>query len=464
MSNDLLDRAAANGFAVVRTWGFAEADQCGGGAVYFQCWNGSQPVYNTGPTGLQKLDYVVAAARQRGLRLIITLTNNWPDFGGMDAYVRWRGTGVHSTFYSDPIIQSWYKAYVTQLLNRVNIYTNTAYKNEPAIMAWELANESRCGPDPRLGPRPGCTAATITTWAATMSTHIKQIDPNHLVGVGDEGFYCTPGAPDWTENCSEGVDTLALTNLSTIDYMSLHLYPDPWGKTPDWGTSWIIRHIRDGHDLNKPVLLGEFGYQLHGGQRNAVYEAWTDAVYANDGDGDLFWMLAGLQDNGTPYPDYDGYTIYCPSPLCTLLSNHARQMRTRVVDDLNDFSRIAYRLACLGFDTTNLQFFDGDPSRMDRDCVTSEWAVWALPGMTRFQVDTFFQSLPGNHFAFYVSPDNSAYTPITPTMTLPVGYWWRIRYTFNPPVGTNYVKVVYPATGLTYSPQIGRVIYTDGPR
>lgn len=42
--------------------------------------------YNDGADGLQKLDYVLAAAKTRGIKLVLTLVNNWSQFGGMDQY------------------------------------------------------------------------------------------------------------------------------------------------------------------------------------------------------------------------------------------------------------------------------------------------------------------------------------------------------------------------------------------
>ncbi len=72
-----------------------------------------------------------------------------------------------------------------------------------------------------------------------MSRFIKNIDNKHLVSVGDEGFYCNPNADEnthWTENCGEGVDTIALTKLPHIDVMSFHLYPDHWSTDAEWGT------------------------------------------------------------------------------------------------------------------------------------------------------------------------------------------------------------------------------------
>lgn len=42
-----------------------------------------------------------------------------------------------------------------------------------------------------------CTPATITSWAANISAYIKSIDSNHLVGLGDEGFFNRPGSPTY---------------------------------------------------------------------------------------------------------------------------------------------------------------------------------------------------------------------------------------------------------------------------
>lgn len=333
MVDDVLDRAAAQGFRVLRIWGSLEIGNQDGSnsvdgikeGVYFQYWDGDSPAYNDGPDGLQRLDYIVHKAGQNGIKLVIPFVNNWNAFGGMDQYVRWAGGQYHDDFYTNPVIRQWYKDWIAHLLNRTNIYTGIRYKDDPTIMTWELANEPRClsaGAYPRS---PNCTTDTLIEWADDVSTFIKTIDPKHLVSVGDEGFHCIPGAADWTENCSEGVDTLAFTALDNIDVMSFHLYPDHWGKSPEWGTAWIERHFADARALGKPAMLGEFGLQDKS-IRNPVFKTWTDAVFQSRGAGALYWILSGEQDGGTLYPDYDGFTVYCPSPVCTTMANFGRMM------------------------------------------------------------------------------------------------------------------------------------------
>ncbi|HYN95773.1 MAG TPA: cellulase family glycosylhydrolase [Pilimelia sp.] len=335
MVDDVFADAKAAGFPVMRTWGFIDIGNADGtnsvagiqDGVYFQYWDGTKPAYNDGENGLQRLDYVLAAAKAAGVKLVIPLTNNWRDFGGMDQYVRWRGGQYHDDFYTDEVIKGWYKDWIAHVLNRTNSITGVRYADDPTVMTWELGNEPRCKGSGVYPPSPTCSTDVLTSWADEMSRYIKSLDRKHLVSVGDEGFFCDdPASTDWTLNCGEGVDTVRFAALPAIDVMSYHLYPDAWGKDAAWGTDWIRRHSAEAKRIGKPVMLGEFG-QHDKAVRNTVYKEWTDAVISSGGTGFLYWILSGIQDDGTLYPDYDGHTVYCPSPVCTNLSNAASEIR-----------------------------------------------------------------------------------------------------------------------------------------
>ncbi|MDI1464421.1 cellulase family glycosylhydrolase [Catellatospora sp. KI3] len=330
MVDDVFARAQVSGQTVLRTWGWLDignADDTGSvsgkkNGVYFQYWDGAKPAYNDGPDGLQRLDYVIWKAGRSGVKLIIPFTNNWSDFGGIDQYVRWAGADNHDDFYTDPVIRGWYRDWITHLLTRVNPLTGLAYRDDPTIMMWELGNEPRCKGSGLYPPSAQCTPATLTTWADEMTRHVKSVDRRHLAGVGDEGFYCDDAtSADWTVNCGEGVDSNALARLAAVDVVSYHLYPDGWGnRTAQWGTDWIARHTRDAKLAGKPVMAGEFGWREKA-SRNPTYQAWTGAASRDGGDGFLYWMLNGVQDDGTMYPDYDGFTVACPSPVCQTITN-----------------------------------------------------------------------------------------------------------------------------------------------
>ncbi|MEJ1154646.1 cellulase family glycosylhydrolase [Microbacterium marmarense] len=346
MVDKVLDDASAAGFDVIRTWGFQDfQNPDGSGSVHqnfegtwYQAWDEStaRPVSNDGEDGLQKLDYAIAAAGERGLRLIIPFVNNWNAFGGMDQYVRWAGLDTHADFYTDERIRGWYKDWVATLLNRTNSISGLAYKDDPTILAWELANEPRCT-GAGVYPDGECDASTITMWADEMSRHVKSIDSNHLLSAGDEGFFCR-AQNKWSltkkygesgygagfgEDCADGVDTVALASLTHIDMMSMHLYPDHWKVSTDWGTGWIKEHALAAAKIGKPVYLGEFGV-IDKATRMPVYEEWLRTIRLTGVDGALYWILSAEQDDGTTYADYDGFTVYCPSPVCSLITAHAK--------------------------------------------------------------------------------------------------------------------------------------------
>ena len=300
MVDAVLEAAAGADFRVLRIWGSldigdpndpATSIRGSSDGVYFQYWDpvAGAPAYNDGPTGLARLDYVIARAGELGLKLVIPFVNNWNDFGGMDQYVRWRDistppeqTWYHDSFYTDPVIKGWYRNWIEHVLNRTNTLTGIKYRNDPTIMTWELGNEPRCLSAGAYGRSPDCTTDTLIGWANEMSTYIKSIDRKHLVSVGDEGFYCLPNPTHWTENCGEGVDTVAFTRLKNIDVMSFHMYPDYWGTDVAWGVDWIKSHFKAAARVGKPAMLGEFGLQDKA-MRNPNYKLWTDTVLKSKG-------------------------------------------------------------------------------------------------------------------------------------------------------------------------------------
>ncbi|MFF2371402.1 cellulase family glycosylhydrolase [Agromyces sp. NPDC058110] len=346
MVDAVLDDAKAAGFDVIRTWGSQDYQNPDGTGsvhqnfegVWYQAWDAAagRPVVNGGADGLERLDLAVAEAGERGLKLVIPFTNNWNAFGGMDQYVRWAGLDEHADFYTDATVRGWFKDWVGTLLNRTNTVTGVAYKDDPTILAWELANEPRCT-SAGVYPDGDCDTTTITGWAAEMSAYVKSIDRNHLLSAGDEGFFCRDEA-QWTltqqygesgygagfgEDCGDGVDTVALASLPAIDLMSMHLYPDHWKVSTDWGTGWIREHAAAAKRIGKPVYLGEFGITDQA-TRMPVYFEWLQTIRQTGVDGTLYWMLASTQDDGTPYADYDGFTVYCPSPVCELMTDQAK--------------------------------------------------------------------------------------------------------------------------------------------
>lgn len=300
-----------------------------------QCWDPTSNSVYINTTTVARLDYVLARAAALGLRLVLTFTNNWSDFGGIGSYLAWRNRTTspppppqlyHDDFYTDPVIKGWYKAWIKALVTRTNAITGIPYSQDPTIFAWQLANEPRCNAPDQPASRACVNGSTtlLTPWVAEMSAYVKSLDPQHMVSVGDEGFYCNPAedgcpADAWWCNCNSGVDTLAFAAVPSISYGTAHLYPEPWGEASSaaaaaaWGVAWIANHTAQQHAQGKPFVVEEFGMDNVTSQAG-IYTQWVDAAVSGGTDAFHFWMLVGLNDGGKDWYSGDALNIICWAP------------------------------------------------------------------------------------------------------------------------------------------------------
>ncbi|OMO64742.1 Glycoside hydrolase, family 5 [Corchorus olitorius] len=311
MVSKMLQRGAQMGLTVCRTWAFSDGD----GPNALQT---SPGVFNE--RVFKGLDYVIVEARKHGIRLILSLVNNLNNFGGKAQYVRWAqkaGINVSSStdsFFSNPIIKDYYKAYIKAILNRKNSLSGVKYSNEPAIFAWELMNEPRC--------ESNSSAPILQAWISEMAAFVKSLDQKHLVTVGLEGFYGlnTTKAPEvnpgeWA--ASLGSDFIQNSAIENIDFASVHAYPDSWIPHPDseaktrFLSRWVDSHISDGdHVLKKPVLFTEVGSVVDVNNqgladKDSLLKTVYDKIYESAknrqaGAGALIWQLLveGVEEYG----------------------------------------------------------------------------------------------------------------------------------------------------------------------
>ncbi len=325
-AREVFDDAARMNMTVIRAWGFAD-----GSGLYWGALQPSRATYDE--TNFRKLDLMIKEASDRDIRLIIPLVNNWNEYGGMCKYNSWcniSGTcnpladnsGTHDQFYTNICTRQTYKDYVSYVLNRVNYYTGVKYKDDPTILAWELANEPVANSDH--------TGAILDAWIGEMSAHIKSIDPNHMVGTGMEGFYLnnTGGAVydsthAWMYNGTKGTDFVNNHNHTSIDFTSFHMYPNYWSLNKDQSLAWMEEHIDDSEALGKPVLMGEFGKPEP--YTDEYFTAWYAKAQEGGLDGSLFWMLK----NSEYAWDEENLAVDCPeeAPTCGIVSGESNYWR-----------------------------------------------------------------------------------------------------------------------------------------
>ncbi len=269
----------------------------------------------------ERLDYTIAEAGKRGIKLVIAMNNYWADFGGLQqasTWQEWFNLDHPSDFYTNKDCILAYKDYIKTLITRVNSYTGIPYNEDPTIMTWELMNEPRNPQD--------TSGKVVTAWAKKMSAYVKSLAPYQLCAVGDEGAFIRTDITGFQNegshlyNGSEGTDFDKLIALKNIDYGTFHLYPEAWGIAHEaiqsWGLQFISQHIESGEKIGKPVVLEEYGIGQAGLQnRLAIYDSWNKAMFENNGAGTMVWLLTSsneyeLEEGGDGiYDDYDGFRI-----------------------------------------------------------------------------------------------------------------------------------------------------------
>ncbi|KAJ8764391.1 hypothetical protein K2173_006131 [Erythroxylum novogranatense] len=306
-----LREAANHGLTVARTWAFSDGGyrplQYSPGAYNEQMFKG--------------LDFVIAEARRYGIKLILSLANNYDSFGGKKQYVDWaRSQGQYLTsdddFFRHPVVKGYFKNHIKTVLNRYNSFTGVHYKDDPTIMAWELMNEPRCTSD--------TSGRTIQAWITEMASYVKLIDRNHLLEAGIEGFYgqSTPQRKWLNPNLNIGTDFIANNRVPGIDFATVHSYPDQWLSSSNDQTqlsflnNWLNYHIQDAQFLlRKPIFITEFGkswkdpgfntYQRDQLFNIVYYKIYSSAKRGGAAAGGLFWQLL----TGGMNSFRDGYEI-----------------------------------------------------------------------------------------------------------------------------------------------------------
>jgi hypothetical protein len=321
MVDDVLNDMVYMNEKVVRMWFFMDGPTTHDGYAL----QTAAGVYSE--AGMAHIDEVIAHAAQRGLKVLPVFVNYWSDFGGMPQYATWAGTNADN-FYSDATCKTLYKNYVSKWLNRVNTVTGVAYKNDPTIFAWELTNEARCT---------SANMSAFVSWVGEMSTYIKGIDANHMITVGDEGFFAytydqitsinasrTAAGKftitnDWPYAGSQG-DWIGTLQLPNISFGTLHNYAtDNWSYTQAWGENWTKYHIEIANQYNKPCIMEEYDKGYSGNwttaidqTRGPVISSYQNIIETQGMAGDMQWML--VSRNYTD-PVQSGYTLDNTAPV-----------------------------------------------------------------------------------------------------------------------------------------------------
>lgn len=286
---DALDAAVQMGAAVVRSHTLAASQGCP------KALSPKRGEYNE--EAFRRVDFAIAEAGRRELRLLVPFVCNWAYYhGGRETFASWRGLDDPGLFYTDRAVIEDFKSYISVVLNRVNSLTETAYKDDPTIMAWELGNELNGAP---------------AEWVREIACHIKSEDGRHLISHGKQ--------------FELDRDKLGIEELDILD---VHYYPADAVK--------LAADAADTAAAGKVYIAGEFGWP-EGDLEGFVSHAEEDERVA----GTLFWSLFGHGDGGGYVPHYDGFSLHYPGTgvneeigrRVLRLREHAFRMSGRVVPE-----------------------------------------------------------------------------------------------------------------------------------
>ena len=299
-------------------------------------------VYND--TLLAGLDFLMQELGRRGMKAVLYLHNAWQWSGGYGTYLEWAGEGEaapasvwneytrhHSKFVRSDSARALALRHTQFIVGRTNALTGRAYRDDPALMAWEVCNE------PRPFARDNATKACYLSWIQEQARAIKQIDPNHLVTTGSEGLYGSEMDMELYE---------AVHALQEIDYLCIHIWPFTWGwlgpfvspnsearlRCPEGMLErgvevacretrrYINEHVQVARRLGKPIVLEEFGYPRDGFEISpctptTARDRYYEFVFRQVGDsavglaGCNFWAWGGRASVRHPFwQRWDDYT------------------------------------------------------------------------------------------------------------------------------------------------------------
>ena len=315
----------------------ADSSNLGMHGTYLAYWDADRDTWafnDSGVNGLGRFDYVIWKAERLGLKLDVALLDFWQWVGGVQQVCRWflpdydpsGDARRYSFFYSDARTKEFYRSWVRHVLTRRNALTGRRYKDEPAIMCWDLMNEPEI--DNTRSDAAGNPLAE--SWIAEMSAYVKSIDARHLVCSGGEGFYDRDSV----------IDPASELAIPSIDFGTWHTYPDYHGLSPAQVVELVHRHAETANAADKPVLLQEFSYShLHDDQPEA-FQSWVDAIHDDpDAAGWLFWRLVGrvMRPPTTDFPAAE------TSPLDGWAADNGEHFD--IIDDEDAAHPTAYRSA-----------------------------------------------------------------------------------------------------------------------
>lgn len=124
-----------------------------------------------------------------------------------------------------------------------------------------------------------------------------------MVTLGDEGFGLKDADTSYPFQFGEGIDWAANLAIKTLDFGTIHLYPDHWNQVASWGSYWIEAHAKAAASAGKPFIVEEYGHSI-----KTELAPWQKTILNTKTAGDLYWQYGDTLSSGKTHDD--GFAIY----------------------------------------------------------------------------------------------------------------------------------------------------------
>lgn len=255
---------------------------------------------------LKGLDFLLVEMEKREMYGVLCFNNMWPWSGGFAQYVNWitdqsipypppaengkwlKYMKFSAQFFKNDAAQKAYFNHIETIINRTNSISNQKYKDNPTIMAWQLANE----------PRAIIRNRAYRRWIKKTAAFIKKLDPHHLVSIGSEGNAFVPLSRKFINE----------HKIKNIDYATMHIWIQNWGwyhpekpetsfpKSLAKAKNYMQKHIKMAEKLKMPVVLEEFGIA----RDLESYESHSSTKYRDIYYEEVFSLIHQAAQNGLP--------------------------------------------------------------------------------------------------------------------------------------------------------------------
>jgi len=270
----------------------------------------------------EDFDRILDIASRYGIYVILTLTDCCcsSDYATLKKYFE-----VRAPFCNIKEKQSIdaFKRRIKKIIGRRNSINGKVYRDDPTILAWEIANELEYWhfhyPD-------------VRDWIGGIARYVKSLDKNHLVTIGIS-----------TNNSKFDTDSplYSIFNIQELDFFSFHFYPavDISNSGEAVLNSKYVHQIefriKRFLSMHKPVIMGEFGFsnstELNYATKtnpktsdfyNEAIKQSIDSAFLAGASGAMFWGWGASEEKKVPMWWKEESHSISDKEFCNFLKNY----------------------------------------------------------------------------------------------------------------------------------------------